>query len=193
MRTEPLASIVNLITDKRVKEVMPLFIAIDGAGGAGKSSLARRMQDELTDVSIIEMDDFYRPVDASIRRIWSPVEGYQNFFDWMRLRDQVLKPMQNGIAPRFQMFDWTQNQLNAWKHIPLNPVIVVEGVYALRPELRPFYNLSLFIEAPLDVRTGRLRARGGSEQEIQMWQAAENWYLTNIRPQDDCDLLVSGY
>ena len=193
MQTEPLASIVGLIAGKQGKEAMPLLIAIDGAGGAGKSSLARRIQDELVDVSIVEMDDFYCPADASIRRTWSPEEGYQKFFDWMRLRDHVLEPLQKKVSPRFQVFDWMRNQLNGWKQVALDPVIIVEGVYALRPELRSFYHLCLFVEAPNDVRTARLRARGGSEQEIKMWQAAESWYLINVRPQDNCDLVVLGH
>ena len=193
MRVEPFHSIIHLIADRRIKGATRVIVAIDGAGGAGKSTVAKWIRDELKDVSIVEMDDFYRVADASFRRSWNAEEGYQNFFDWTRLRDDVLKPIQDGISPEFQPYDWTRNQLNGWKQVPLTPVIIVEGVYALRPELRPLYNLSVFIEAPLEVRTARLRTRTDSEQDIQMWQAAENWYLANIKPQDNCDLVVSGY
>lgn len=191
--TEPLDGIASLIAEHQGKGAMPLLIAIDGAGGAGKSSLARWIRDGLSDVSIVEMDDFYCPTDDWIRRTWSPEEGYQNFFDWMGLRDHVLEPLRNKVSPRFQAFDWMRNQLNGWKQVPLNPIIIVEGVYALRPELRSFYHLRLFVEAPVDIRTARLRARGDSEQDIQMWQAAESWYLTNVRPQDNCDLILPGH
>ena len=193
MQIEPLHNIISLIADKRIKGAKRVLVAIDGAGGAGKSTVARQIRNELTDVTMVEMDDFYCAADASVRRNWNPQEGYQNFFDWMRLRDHVLKPIQDGLSPKFQPFDWTQNQLNGWKHVPLNSVIIVEGVYALRPELRSFYHLSVFIEAPWEVRTARLLVRGDSEQDVQMWQAAENWYLVNIKPQDHCDLVVSGY
>jgi pantothenate kinase-related protein Tda10 len=43
----------------------PLLVAIDGAGGAGKSTLAaclaKRLRESGIEAEIVHMDDFYRP------------------------------------------------------------------------------------------------------------------------------------
>jgi uridine kinase len=46
-----------------------LLVAIDGGGGAGKSTLARNLADALGDATIVQMDDFYRPMPAAERRL----------------------------------------------------------------------------------------------------------------------------
>lgn len=192
MSANRLRTILSLINEKRNNGVVPVLVAIDGAGGAGKSTLARQILEKCGDASIIEMDDFYRPEEVSVRRAWTPQEGYDNFFDWQRFQDQVLKPIQNGRPATFQVYNWMANKLDGWKTLPTNSVIIVEGVYALRPVFRSSYHISLFIETPKEVCLRRLRARTDAEEDIQMWRAAEEWYFTNIKPQKICDLVISG-
>jgi uridine kinase len=193
MQPEQLDTILNLLDDKQNKGATRVLIAIDGAGGAGKSTLAKQIGEKCSDAAIIEMDNFYRPEEPSVRRAWTPHEGYQNFFDWKRLQDQVLKPLQSGRSPAYQEYDWIANRLNGWKNVPLSPIIIVEGVYTLRPELRSFYHISLFVETPKDMCISRLRSRTDAEDDIQMWRAAEDWYFANIGPQKNCDLIVAGW
>jgi uridine kinase len=193
MKTEQLAAILTLINDKQDKGAARVLIAIDGAGGAGKSTLARQIKKKRSDAAIIGMDDFYRPEEASIRRTWTSQQGYQNFFDWKRLQDQVLRPLQSGCSPAYQVYDWITNKLNGWKDVALSPIMIVEGVYTIRPELRPFYHISLLVETPKDVCLNRLRSRTDKEGDIQMWRAAEDWYFANIEPQKNCDLIISGW
>ena len=38
-----------------------LLVGIDGRGGSGKSSLARRLEACASDVTVVEFDDFYLP------------------------------------------------------------------------------------------------------------------------------------
>src|SRR4051812_49685989 len=59
-----------------------LLVAIDGGGGAGKSTLARNLADALGDATIVQMDDFYRPMPAAERAALTPGEGVDRYFDW---------------------------------------------------------------------------------------------------------------
>ena len=56
-------------------------------------------------------------------------------------------------------------------------MILVEGVYPARPELRRYVDLAIYVETPRAEREGRLRARGQDEAaRIARWMAAEEWY-----------------
>jgi hypothetical protein len=84
-------------------------IAIDGPGGSGKSTLAAELSARMEgrgQVTVVHGDDFYRPMAAGGRLLVSPWDGYRLYFDWQRLRDQVLAPLVAGTPGRYQRYDW---------------------------------------------------------------------------------------
>jgi uridine kinase len=83
------------------------LISIDGPGGSGKSTLAAEVADRLSPerAAVVHGDDFYRPMPAEERLLLSPQEGYDRYFDWQRLRDQVLIPLASGTAAQYQRYD----------------------------------------------------------------------------------------
>ena len=172
-----------------------VFAGIDGAGGAGKSTLADGVRDALLgDASIIRCDDFYRPlVDAKYASL-TPEEAYENYFDWHRLRDGALMPLRSGKPARYQRYDWSLDQLAEWIETEPREIVLVEGVYATRPELRRLLDLAIFVETPRAERMRRMRARGqDSDSWIARWMVAEDWYLKNIDPASAADLVLDGF
>lgn len=170
------------------------LLAIDGLGGAGKSTVARRLQKALERVTVVEVDDFYRPMPEEERRSMSPEEGYRRLFDWERLRDEVLNPLSLHRPSRYRRYDWTRGCLES---TPVNVrpggVIIVEGVYTQRPELRSYWNLSVFVDLPRDVRRARLLDRGeNTPAQIDRWMAAEDYYASSFAPADLADIVISG-
>src|ERR1039458_2006977 len=102
---------------------------------------------------------------AEERLLLSPQEGYSQYFDWQRLRDQVLIPLASGSDARYQRYDWPTGELAASElhHVPRSGVAIVEGVYTARPELAGYYDLTVLVEAPRDVclcQIGRASCRG---------------------------------
>ncbi|MFH0990931.1 MAG: AAA family ATPase [bacterium] len=184
--------IVGDIQEKQRRSTGRIVLAIDGAGGAGKSTVARLIRERLIQVSIVAMDDFYRPLNPDVRLQMSSEQRYQNFFDWQRLRMQVLEDIHQKKSIRFQQYDWAGNDLHDWTEMELCPVVVVEGIYVLRPELRPYYESSVVIKASQDSCVARLRSRGNSDEEIRMWQEAEAWYFSHIKPHEYCDFIIPG-
>jgi uridine kinase len=149
------------------------LVSIDGAGGSGKSTLAADLAERLGGMgpaTVVHGDDFYRPMRAAERLLLSPQEGYSQYFDWQRLRDQVLIPLTSGTGARYQRY--------------------------ARPELADYYDLTVLVEAPRDVCLRRLHERGhdhGPGNWNERWRAAEEHYLVITNPGARLDLTVEGY
>lgn len=168
------------------------LVAIDGAGGSGKSTLAAAVAGLLGGCPVVAGDDFYRPMTAERRAALDPRQGYDGYFDWARLREQVLGPVRAGRAARYQRYDWERGELGGWREIGPGPVVIVEGVYVTRPELDRCHDFTVFVDTAREVCLRRLRARGENPEEwIMKWRAAEDYYLTATRPQDRADLVVT--
>jgi uridine kinase len=157
------------------------LVAIDGHGAAGKSTLARQIAEQLDGVTIVCLDDFGRP-DAI---------GW----DQQRFQDQILDPLLDGRPGRFQRWDWDTGRLAEWHDVPIDGTVIVEGVSSTRTELGTPWDLTIWVDAPEDVRLVRGVARDGeamTEQWKTVWIPGENEYVANQRPQLRADLIVNG-
>ncbi|MFF2546111.1 hypothetical protein ACFVUY_26560 [Kitasatospora sp. NPDC058063] len=170
------------------------IVAIDGTGGSGKTTLAAAVAGHLDGAVIVHVDDFYRPMPARERELLDAEQGYHRYFDWERLRDQVLIPLRDDRAARYQSYDWASGQLGAWREIASGTVVIVEGVYSARPELAHYYHFTAYVDTPRGVCLQRVRARGENpEAWIGRWRAAEDHYVETTWPQTRAKLLVRGY
>ncbi|MGW7442788.1 hypothetical protein [Kitasatospora sp. NPDC054795] len=170
------------------------IVAIDGTGGSGKTTLAAAVAGHLDGAVIVHVDDFYRPMPDRERELLDAEQSYHRYFDWERLRDQVLIPLRDDRAARYQIYDWTTGQLGAWREIASGTVVIVEGVYSTRPELAPYYHFTAYVDTPRGVCLQRVRARGENpEAWIRRWRAAEEHYVHTTWPQTRAKLLVRGY
>lgn len=170
------------------------ILAVDGAGGSGKSTVGAAVAGLLDGAVVVHGDDFYRPMPERERERLDAEQGYHRYFDWERLRDQVLVPLRADRATRYQLYDWSTGLLGAWRQVPAGSVVIVEGVYSARPELTPYYDLTVYVDTPRDVCLRRVRARGENSQDrITRWRAAEDHYLRTTWPQTRAGHLVRGY
>jgi|GEM_PF-183818 len=168
-----------------------LLVGIDGCGGSGKSTLARRLAELDAAISVVHMDDFYKP---SGDRDPASTEVGANF-DWRRVRDQVLLPLSRNQPGRYQRYDWETDQLAEWHDVPANSIVLVEGCYSLRRELTGFHNLRVWMETPRDLRLQRGLDRDGEESRPlceQEWMPAEDRYVAEHRPNRSAELVVDG-
>ena len=148
-------SVLHLI-DRRSRIGGPLLIAVDGLGGAGKSTLAAQLSAALPGSSIVEVDDFYRPMTAEDRADLGPREGYERYFDWMRLLDEAIEPLRKQLRARFRRYDWEMNSLGEWCEVAPSDLVIVEGVYSTRPELRPLFGVTVYVDTPRVQRAARM-------------------------------------
>jgi uridine kinase len=170
-----------------------VIVAIDGAGGAGKSTLANGIRAALGHGSIVQVDDFYRPLSDDQRAALDPRGGYERYFDWRRMRDCALVPLRAGTIARYRRYDWTTNRLAEWIEVAPCTIVMVDGVYSMRPEFRELIDVAIFVDTPRAERRDRMTARGHNPHDwIERWMAAEDWYLENVKPARHADLIVEG-
>ena len=168
------------------------LVGIDGLGAAGKSTLADALLMERPDATVVHGDDFYGPEERDWRS-WTAREGTERYFDHRRLESQLLRPLRAGRVARFQRYDWPSNSLDGWVQVNPAGLVIVEGVYVLRDRLRAYWDLTVFVDAPRELRQQRLHARGESDPGwIERWSAAEDYYERTARPADAADLVVEG-
>lgn len=168
------------------------IVGIDGGGGAGKTTLSRRLQDASPRVRCVHMDDFYRPSpdDSEVRSepCW--------FFDWRRIRDEVLAPLKRGETARFRPYDWEAQRLSDDQiAVESEGIVIVEGISALRRELRPWIDIGLWVETPADVRLERGVERDGEEARdtwVEFWMAEEARYFEAHEPHRFAQVLIYG-
>src|SRR5579863_3829467 len=102
------------------------LIGIDGFGGSGKSTVAQKLKEELENVTIVEMDDFYI---HSLKRT-----------DYLRVNKQVLQPLGDNRTAFYQRYDWKSDRLAEWHEITIGGIVVVEGVFSTHPDIADSYD-----------------------------------------------------
>lgn len=183
---------------QRISSERPVCVTIDGAGGAGKTTLAAELAGELesanVSVAVLHLDDFWRPhARRSEAAALAAAPGTD--LDAARLHREALGPLMAGRSVRFQRYDWAANALADWVELPASSVVLLEGVMASSTQVGAHAALSVWVEAPRDVRLARGLARDGEasrERWEREWMPAEERYIAEQRPDRRADVTLEG-
>jgi uridine kinase len=170
------------------------LLALDGRGGSGKSTLARALQAADPAALIVQLDDFFKPSRERPPEIGraKPIGGD---YDIARLRAQVIDPLLRGESGRYARYDWPTNALAEWHTLVPGTLVIIEGIYALLPELRRDYTFRVWVDCPYDIRLMRGLARDGESARarwVEDWMPSEDRYVEVCHPQQAADRLVDG-
>ena len=145
-------------------------------------------------MTVVEMDDFFLPSSARLpgdpRR--KPIGAD---FGWQRLRAQVLLPLGQDQPGWYQRYDWEHDRLAEWHAVPVGGVVIIEGVYSTRSELAAWYDVTIWLECPREIRLARGIARNGeSIREIweEDWMVAEDLYIQHQHPDLRADMIIDS-
>ncbi|WP_228002025.1 uridine kinase family protein [Nocardia australiensis] len=155
------------------------LVAVDGPGGAGKSTYARRLAD-VCGARLVHTDDFASQDN--------PV-GW-----WPRLEEQLLRPLAAERGGRYQRWDWNERALAEWHEVEPGGTLVLEGVSSARATVRDRLSFAIWIETPRAERLARGLARDGIETRHlwDEWMVAEDEHFEVDRTREHVDLIVSG-
>lgn len=179
----------ELLDEKKPLVGKVKFIAIDGRGGSGKSTVARLLATELG-AEIIQTDDF---------------ASHENPLNWWPLViERVFEPIAEGAAslsyPRSKW--WPAHTPEPVEHQAVTSTMILEGVSALRREFRPYISVGVFVDTPREVCLQRGISRdlaydtGKTKDEITKmwneWAEAEDEYLRRDNPKEIADIVIDG-
>lgn len=183
---------------RRIEELLqttaPVVVAVDGRSGTGKSTLSTWMA-ECLEGTRVDQDDFYAGGDIYEWRRLTPQQKADRVIDWKRVRATVLLPLRAGKVASWHPFNWetmtglAPDLITAW---PSN-LLILDGAYSARPELADLIDLSILVVLDDSVRRDRLRQREGEDIASawhQVWDEAEDWYFTKVRPPETFDLVI---
>ncbi|MBQ1318815.1 MAG: AAA family ATPase [Solobacterium sp.] len=166
------------------------LLAIDGRCGSGKTTLAAELAERL-DCPVIAMDDFFlRPEQRTPERYAEPGGNV----DRERFLQEVLIPLHEGHDAVYRVFDCQILALTDTVTVPRNQVVIIEGSYACHPELRPYYDLTVFLDIDPEEQLERIRRRSGEEKLEAFrsrWIPLEELYFRNMAVAEHCDLVFN--
>lgn len=194
-------SVVARARELVIQRSNPVAIAIDGRSGAGKSTLAALIAAHLG-ATVIPLDDFFSAqVPSAQWDAWTPAERAAHVIDWGRVRTEALDPLRAGQVARWHAFDFaagprsdgTYPMSDVWTERTPRAVVILDGAYSARPELRDAVDLAVLVEVPDALRRSRLRDREDAaflKQWHARWDAAEEHNFNSVCPRESFDIVV---
>ncbi len=186
-----LQELVALITTLASRSPLTM-VAIDGPSGAGKSTLSRTLNGLLPDSQVVDLEFFYSDVGVDPPDGLSPEECYEQHVDWRSLDAQVLRPLRRGESGRYRLYDWNTGQRGDWVDVAPEGIVLIDGLYSMRPELMDVYDLTVYVDAPPGERSARLAKRPDNPIWVERWAVGFNWYIDHMRVKERADVVISG-
>ena len=167
----------------------PRIVAVDGRGASGKSTLARRLQQQRPSSAVVHTDD---------------IAWHEPLFGWGHLlADQVLRPLHDGRALDWRPPQWQARGRAGSLAVPAGlELVLVEGTGASHAEHGELVDATVWVQADVVLARERGIARdvaegvnGDAAQAVAFWDewmAAEVPFLEQQQPWRRASVVVHG-
>jgi uridine kinase len=165
------------------------LVAIEGFGGAGKTTFAEKLSHALGNAHVINIDDFI------VKEKLTEPSWDKGSFDRKRLERQVLTPATHQQPIRYQQLQWATNTLSEPKTVPPVDYLIVEGISSYHPDIAHYYDYKIWVDTPIEVAKARGKARDAGNENADKWDMwAENdlRYQEKYHPKEQADFVISN-
>jgi uridine kinase len=185
-------------------------VGIDGIDAAGKTTLADELADRLRRLgrSVVRsgIDGFHRPRQDRYSRGSDCPEGYyHDSFDLAGLVEMLLRPLGPGGTGHYRtaIFDYREDVPveSPRMKVALEAILLFDGIFLLRPQLRSFWDYTIFVRAEFDETLRRALVRDlplwGDAKKIEQrylsrYIPAQKLYLAECNPEKNADLVIDN-
>lgn len=184
----------------------PTVVGVDGVDGSGKTTFADRLAAQYAAAErtahVVHLDDFHNPRTIRYRAGRDSPEGY--FFDTYNLRafmTNVIEPI-HGHPPRLivsQAFDHRVDRpvQEQPTEVRAGEVVIVEGMFLHRDELRSVWDLSVFLDVPFGISVARMAERDGTSSDpedpsLRRYVEGQRIYLSTCHPAERSTFLIDN-
>jgi len=185
-------------------------VAIDGIDTAGKTMLAdalgARLRSQGHPVIRTSIDGFHNPREIRARRGGLSPEGYyEDSFDYPALKTALLDPLSEGGSRRYKtrLFDFRAEQaLEAAEQIAeAGAILIFEGVFLQRPEIRAYWDFTIFVDIPFELALERACVRDvtlfGSidvvkARYLKRYIPGQQLYFAQCHPKANADIVIDN-
>ncbi len=145
-----------------------LRVAIDGVDGAGKTHFADELGLLLTvsgrKVIRVSVDGFHHPKEVRYRLGRGSPEGfYRDSYDYKMFKRVLLDPLSPGGSGRYRTaIHDVETEMPVSvpeEQAEVGAVLLLDGIFLHRPELRDYWDASVWLEVPFSVSVPRMAER----------------------------------
>jgi uridine kinase len=188
----------------------PVRVAIDGVDAAGKTTFGDELAALLTarGLSVIRasIDGFHNPAAIRYRQGSLSPDGYfHDSFNYSALVEALLQPLGPGGSRVFRraVFDFRTDSIVAApiERAEPNAILLLDGVFLLRPELRAYFDFSIFLRVDFSVTLGRAEQRDiallGNVEEVrrrylERYIPGQQIYLATAQPERFASIIIDN-
>lgn len=204
-RRRTLDHLAAAISEARRSEQV-LLVAVDGVDGAGKTVFADELAEvlERRGVTVLRasVDGFHHPPAIRYRRGRSSPEGFfLDSYDYGAVRRLLLEPLARAGERRVvrQVYDVHAEQPveAVAESVTDIEVLVFDGIFLHRPELRDLWDLSVFLEVDVEVSIPRGAGRGYGDPDPaaasnRRYIEGQRLYLATCRPRERATWVIDN-
>jgi uridine kinase len=189
----------------------PVRVGVDGVDASGKTTFADELAAHLRDATeraIIRasIDGFHNPRAVRVACGKDSPEGYyRNSFDNDAIVNLLLRPLGSAGSRemRRKVFDFRTDQSvqSDYEIVAPDAILVFDGVFLHRPELRPYWDFTIFLHVPFDITVARAEKRDtylfGDESQVRdryemRYVPGQNIYLAEANPMETASMVIDN-
>lgn len=188
-----------------------LRVVVDGCTASGKTSFAHELAGAIRELGRptlrASLDDFKKPWRDALEKGYDRTSGagyYRNAPDFESARSLLLEP--SGPEGTGHVVLCAYDPLTGADHrnltvdAPADAVLIVDSVFAMRPEYNDFWDLRVWLEVPRELSLARgierdSSRKGSSEAEAlhrDRYQSSELIYIMEVDPKNKADVLIDN-
>ena len=158
----------------------PQIILIDGPAGAGKTTLALKLQTERS-CQVVHLDSVYNGWEDALTETLT-----QNLLS-------LINAFKAGLTYELPIYNWEQRKFVETRTIRPDNCLIIEGVGSGQSAIRDHASSLYWVEVDEEIGLARVLARDGDAiaEEMRVWKVREAEHFKKERTREFADFIIT--